>query len=219
MGFSWVFSGTVQYFCLSVLPFCLSSVSYIFTKCLRPLGKFWRLNGIEIVVFLDDGCGKGDSLPMANRHSLFVQSSLSSAVFVANSVKSIWDPTQALVRLGLNWDLVTGSFCITYRRISNFTALIGKFIQSAPYVTAWDCAAIAGHVMSMSPVLGNLTRLKTSFLYKVLESRRSWDSRFNIGLHNDCLSVIFFWKNSIVSLTSKVILLYKVPLFNKLFGR
>ena len=211
LGFSWVFSGTVRYFCFSVLPFGLSSAPYIFTKCLRPLVKFWRFNGIKIVVFLDDGCGKGDSLLMAKRHSLFVQSSLSSAGFVANSVKSIWDHTQALVWLGLNWDLATGSFSLTDRRISNFTALIGKFLQSAPYVTARDCAAIAGHVMSMSPVLGNLTRLKTRFLYKVIESRHSWDSRFNIGLHNDCLSEIFFWKNNIVSLNSRAILPYKVP--------
>ncbi|XP_068721832.1 uncharacterized protein [Montipora capricornis] len=66
--------------------------------------------------------------------------------------------------------------------------------------------------MSMSPVLGNLTRLKTRFLYKVIESRRSWDSRFNIGLHNDCLSEIFFWKNNIVSLNTRAILPYDAPL-------
>ena len=40
--------------------------------------------------------------------------------------------------------------------------------------------------MSMSPVLGNLARLKTRFLYKVIDSRSTWDSRFNIGLHNPC---------------------------------
>ena len=56
-------------------------------------------------MFLDDGCGKGDSLPMAKENSLFVQSSLSSAGFVANSAKSLWNPTQVLVWLGLNWDL------------------------------------------------------------------------------------------------------------------
>ena len=67
-------------------------------------------------------------------------------------------------------------------------ALIDKFLLTAPYVTARDCAVIAGHVMSMSPVLGNLTRLKTRFLHKVIESRRSWDSRFNIELHIHCLS-------------------------------
>ena len=120
-----------------------------------------------------------------------------------------------LVWLGLNWYLVTGTISITDRRISEFIApdcLIDKFLLSAPYVTARDCAVIAGHVMSMSPVLGNLTRLKTRFLYKVIESRRSCDSRFNIGLHNDCLSGMFFWKNNIVSLNTRPILPYKAPL-------
>ena len=134
---------------------------------------------------------KERSLQIAKRHSLFVQSCLSNAGFVNNSTKSLWDPTQCLVWLGLNWDLVSGSISISDRRISNFIALVDKFLQSAPYVTARDCASIAGHVMSMSPVLGNLTRLKTRFLYKVIESRPSWDSCFNIGLHNDCLSEYF----------------------------
>ena len=106
LGFSWVFSGTVRYFCFASLPFGLSSAPYVFTKCLRPLVKFWRSNGIKIVAFLDDGCGKGDSLPMAKENSLFVRSSLSSAGFVANSAKSLWTPTQTLVWLGLNWEFV-----------------------------------------------------------------------------------------------------------------
>ena len=211
LGFSWVFSGTVKYFCFTVLPFGLSSAPYIFTKCLRPLVKFWRFNGIKIVVFLDDGCGKGESLQTAKGHSLFVQTSLGNAGFVANSTKSLWEPTQLLVWLGLNWDLVSGSISITDRRISNFIAFIDKFLQSAPYVTARDCASITGHIMSMSPVLGNLTRLKTRFLYKVIDSRSTWDSRFNIGLHNDCLSEIFFWKNNIVSLNSRNIVPYQAP--------
>ena len=210
LGFSWLFSGTVKYFCFTVLPFGLSSALYIFTKCLRPL-KFWRFNGVKIVVFLDDGCGKGDSLQTAKEHSLFVQTSSSNAGFVANSTKSLWEPTQLLVWLGLNWNLVSGSISITDRRISNFIALIDKFLQSAPYVTARECASIAGHIMSMSPVLGSLTRLKTRFLYKVIDSRSTWDFRFNIGLHNDCLSEIFFWKNNIVNLNSRPIMPYQAP--------
>ena len=83
---------------------------------------------------------------MAKQHSLFVQSSSSSLAFVANSVKSQWDPTRALVWLGLNWDLITSYISITDRsmRIANFIALIDKFLLSAPYVTAQDRAAIAG---------------------------------------------------------------------------
>ena len=101
-------------------------------------------------------------------------------------------------------------------RFSNNQSALNNasFVESAiaELVTARDCAVMAGHVMSMSPVLGNLTRLKTRFLYKVIESRRSWDSRFNIGLHNDCLSEIFFWKNNIVSLNTRAILPYNAPL-------
>lgn len=59
----------------------------------------------------------------------------------------------------LNWNLVSGSISITDRRISNFIALLDKFLQSALYVTARECASIAGHIVSMSPVLGSLTRL------------------------------------------------------------
>ena len=150
---------------------------------------------------------------MAKENSWFVQSSLSRAGFIANSAKSLWKPTQVLVWLGLNWDLVIGTIFITAKRICKFIALIDKFLLFAPYVTARDCAVIAGHVMSMSPVLGSLTRLKTRFLYKVIESRRSWDSRFNIGLNNDSLSEIFFWKNNIVSLNMRAILPYNAPPF------
>ena len=89
LGFSWFFSSTVRCFCFASLPFGLSSAPYVFSKCLRPLVKFWRPNGIKIVVFLDDGCGKGDTLPMAKENSPSVQSSLSRAGFVANSAKSL----------------------------------------------------------------------------------------------------------------------------------
>ena len=49
--------------------------------------------------------------------------------------------------------------------------------------------------MSMSLILGSLTRpYKARFLYEVIDSRPKWDTRFNVGLHNDCLSEIFSGK-------------------------
>ena len=38
------------------------------------------------------------------------------------------------------------------------------------------------------------------------------DSRFYIGLHNDCLSVIFFWKINFVCLYTRAISSYNAPL-------
>ena len=40
-----------------------------------------------------------------------MQTSLSIAGFVANSTKLLWEPTQLLVWLGLNWNLLSGSIC------------------------------------------------------------------------------------------------------------
>ena len=42
-------------FCLfTVLLFGLYSAPYIFTKCLKPLEKYWRFNGVNIAIFLYD---------------------------------------------------------------------------------------------------------------------------------------------------------------------
>jgi len=38
-----------------VLPFGLSSAPYVFTKVLKPLKKHWRIQGLYIAIFLDDG--------------------------------------------------------------------------------------------------------------------------------------------------------------------
>ena len=42
LGFSWLFDFGVKYFVFSVLPFGLSSASYIFTKLVRALVGYWR---------------------------------------------------------------------------------------------------------------------------------------------------------------------------------
>ena len=57
LGFSWFYKGKLRYFVFTVLPFGLSVGPYCFTKIIRALVKFWRSNGIRIVVFIDDRTG------------------------------------------------------------------------------------------------------------------------------------------------------------------
>ena len=136
LGFSWVFTGTVKYFCFRVLPLCLSLAPCIFTKYHGPLVNFWRFNGVNIVVFLHRGCGKGESLQTAKGHSLLVQTSLSNVGVVPNSAKSLWEPTQSLVWLGLNWKLVSGSISITEKSISSIDSVhygSGLCLNRRPY--------------------------------------------------------------------------------------
>lgn len=110
LGFSWAFGGVTRYFCFAVLPFGLSSAPYIFTKLLRPLVKYWRFNGVHIVVYLDDGCGTAKDRSIALTHSEFVRDTLRSAGLIVNSTKSNWEPVQRLVWLGIVWDLASGVF-------------------------------------------------------------------------------------------------------------
>ena len=211
LGFSWVFNGVTKYFYFTVLPFGLTSAPYIFTKLMRPLVKFWRFNGIKIVVYIDDGCGAAHPLEVATAQSQTVRYSLRDAGFVVNSTKSIWAPVQSLIWLGLEWDLALGQFRIALKRINRFLAVVDHFLCSAPYVTARERAVITGHISSMSPVVGNLARLKTRQLYKVIAAQSSWSSKFNIGLYNEALAELFYWKDHIKLLNVQHMFAYTTP--------
>ena len=75
-------------------PFWLSSAPFIFTKCLRPMVKLWRENGLKIVLYLDDGLLMAPSYDTCNLASTFVRDSLSQAGFHINFEKSVFIPTQ-----------------------------------------------------------------------------------------------------------------------------
>ena len=95
LGFSWSKDGVIQFYKFTVLPFGISTGPYIFTKVLRPLLRYWRLQAIQIVVYLDDGLGVCATFPDCYSQFMAVKSDLSQAGFVANGLKSIWVPVQS----------------------------------------------------------------------------------------------------------------------------
>ena len=48
LGFSWIFKGNIKFFVFTILPFALTNAPFIFTKVVRPLVKYWRLNSVKI---------------------------------------------------------------------------------------------------------------------------------------------------------------------------
>ena len=85
LGFCW----KGEFCVFTVLPFGLSSTPYIFTKCLRPMVKFWRQSGINIVLYLNDGIGMSSSIESCSYQNAFVKDSLLQAGFLVNEDKSI----------------------------------------------------------------------------------------------------------------------------------
>ena len=86
LAFSWHFgTNCVRYFQFTVLAFGLSSALFIFTKLIKPLEAFWRLQGIPIAIFFfDDGVGAGSSRDIAESNGSVVRLSLAQSGFLVN---------------------------------------------------------------------------------------------------------------------------------------
>jgi len=100
LGFAW----QDKFYCFTVLVFGICTGPYIFTKCLRPLVKYWRENGINVVLYLDDGFGMCLDKKQCIYESKFVKQSLIDAGFLINKEKSVFDPVQCLEWLGIIWN-------------------------------------------------------------------------------------------------------------------
>lgn len=77
-----------------MLPFGLSSAPYVFTKVLKPLEKYWRIQGLCITIILDDGWAMVQDRDSCRTKALAVRGDLYNVGFVVNEDKSVWEPTQ-----------------------------------------------------------------------------------------------------------------------------
>ena len=101
-----------------VLLFDLSTAPYTFTECVRPLENYWRLHGVKIAICLDNGLVIENDYGVCKTLSSRIKENLRRVDFVANAEKSIWEPAQSIVWLGLCWNSLNGTICITERRLN-----------------------------------------------------------------------------------------------------
>ena len=202
MGFSWFFKGKVRYFCFKVLPFGLSSAPYIFTKLFRPLVAHWRQEGIQIVVYLDDGLGEGPSYQVTSSHSLKVKSDLVSSGFVPNCEKSIWVPAPVLDWLGFTIDLFLGLLFVPGKKLKCVLSDIHSLLE-ANCASARELSALAGRINSFNLAVGNVTTSMTKFINMAIVLRSSWDSKF--PLPASVKEELVFWKDNVRSLNGRPI--------------
>jgi hypothetical protein len=73
-----------------VKTFGITTGPYIFTKCLHPLVKFWRENGVKVVLYLDDGFGMGKDVSSCYEDAKFVKESLIEPGLFINEEKSVF---------------------------------------------------------------------------------------------------------------------------------
>ena len=176
LGFSWKINNIVKFFVFTVLPFGLSAASFVFTKVLRPLVKYWRFNSRKIACFLDDSLGIDNTFEKALEKSTFVSNSLARAGFIFNSDKSVWQPTKVLPWLGIEVDLNNDALKISSEKIDS-TLFTIEFILSKIYVSPRTLSKLTVKLISTKFIIGNIVQLKTRALYKVIEKRLSRDKK------------------------------------------
>jgi hypothetical protein len=173
LGFSWFFKGKKRFFVFTVLPFGLSLGPFLFTKLLRPLISHWRQKGIKCLIYIDDGFVTAADLASTKQLSKTCKRDLEDLGFFLNE-KCVWDPVQELKFLGFQINLNDFSVSAPKEKIDGTVQAISKTLSGVK-VSARQVSAVAGKIISMSIVLGNVTRLMTRFLYAFISCSATWD--------------------------------------------
>ena len=116
--------------------------------------------------------------------SQFVKQSLIEAEFLLNEEKSIFKPVKSLEWLGIIWNSVDFTLSIPKRRIDDLISSVTYAFEIFPRLTARSLAQITGRIISMSPVIGNVSRIMTRYCYLTIESRIGWDNLVDLKYQN-----------------------------------
>ena len=93
-----------------------------------------------------------------------------------------------------------GKISTTTPRIDKALHHIDNALQD-PRLSARSLASIVGKIISMSPVLGNLSRIMTRHCQMSVAAAQDWDSVFPLDSY--CIVELQFWKNNLCSVNSK----------------
>lgn len=141
---------------------------------MKPLKKYWRIQGLCIAIFLDDGWAFFRDRESCRIKARDVRADFYNAGFVVNEDNSVWEPTQALDWLGITWNFVLGSLEIVERRIVKIINTIDRIIDADFQVSARELASFTGRIISTGPVVGNIGRIMTRHCVLSTLCRDNW---------------------------------------------
>ena len=148
LGFAWTFGSETLYFVYTVLPFGLSVGPWLFTKILRPLVRFFRSEGIKLVLYLDDGIVVHEDRMVAQRQALFVRDTLAQAGLSEQPEKCHWTVTQCITWLGFDINLKSFTISVPSQKLLTTRNQV-NYLLTKRSVSARDLARGAGKIMSL----------------------------------------------------------------------
>ena len=191
-----------RYVVFTVLPFGPSSTPHIFSKVLRPLEKYWRVYGFNIMLFLD-GFLLDYTDDTCNFVAQKVKSDLRKSGFIANDAKSIWTPCQAIQWFGIVWDSGCASIRFSERRLQGILDAIVMSFERNCGVSARGLSSFVGKIISAQAMYGNLALIMTRYCAISIAAAQDWD--FEFPLDDYCKKELAFWKSYVKHLNSRAI--------------
>ena len=179
LGFKFQLNGQTVYARYVVAPFGLRDIPFLFTKILRPLVAHWRRCNIKICIYLDDGFSSADTYAKAMEDSIHIRQDLMRAGAVWNVKKSTWNPARSIDWVGFLWDTVSGTMKIREKRVTKLKTALPPLLALSVLSTR-KLAGMVGQIVSMQPVLGDITRLKTRNCLIAIARALSWDEKITL---------------------------------------
>ena len=128
--------------------------------------------------------------------------------FVINENKSLWEPVQNIIWLGTVLDTNQGFISVTEHRIAKLKSSIDSILKGGcTTVNVRTLAAVVGQIISLTPCVGDVTRIMTRSLYAIVNTKMSWNS--TVELSEEAYAELVFWNQNVDCLNC--CLLYTSP--------
>ena len=125
---------------------------------------------------MGDGWGVASSRGECASLSKTVKDDLLSASFVSNDDKSVWEPCQSILSLGILWHTDSGAIEISDRRVAKIVSTVCSVIDCEFVISARRLASFRGQVISTGPVVGSVSRIMTPHCPMSSASAPYWDA-------------------------------------------
>ena len=160
--------------------FGISTLPHTFMQLMKVLEKIWRKKGFLVFIYLDDILLLAPTEKQARSQVAVLVDTLLSAGFKINVKKSILEPTQEVVHLGMEINLKEGRLEVPSYKLKNIRKELEKLLK-AQFSTCRKMASILGQVRSYLVALPFL-RLVTDELAKFSNMHLSegWDFKISI---------------------------------------
>lgn len=186
------------------LPFGYSLSPRVFTKIFKPIIAHLRLNGLRIVIFLDDILLAASSVPECKKQLAMLRKLIEDLGFIINEDKSQLKPVTRILYLGFIIDTKLMKVFLPENKIEKIKLACGNLLDN-PRPTARQIANVTGLLVSAFPAVIYLKLYYRSIELcksEALHSINNFDQP--VRLSNQAISDLHWVINNISSLNGNL---------------